>query len=90
MQTFLVHRTLDGDMRKSSIGQTRRASRRVEFGVRRHLSHGADALGDTANYDLSEELSKGQPSFLRVLPLQEPTKVKKTWTGVSATNATRR
>ena len=55
-QTLLVHGTLDGDMRKDTILQPRWTFGRIVFRVGVHLADWTDALSDTTNDDLSEEL----------------------------------
>ena len=56
-QTFLVHRTLDGDVRQYTILQSWRTSRGIILRVHMHLTNRTDALGDTSNNDLSKELA---------------------------------
>lgn len=56
VQTFLVNRTLDGNMGKDSILQTWRAVCRKELGILGHLAHRTDALRKTANDHLSKKL----------------------------------
>lgn len=60
VQPFLVDRTLDRDMWKSSILETRRAVRRKEFGVLGHLANRPNALCETADNDLSKKLNTGE------------------------------
>lgn len=56
LQPFLVDRTLNRDMGKGSVLDTRRAVCREEFGVLGHLANRTNALCETADNDLGEKL----------------------------------
>lgn len=58
LQPFLVDGTLDRDMGKSPVLETRRAVGREEFGVLGHLANRTNALRETADNDLSEKLTR--------------------------------
>ena len=57
-QTFLINRTLDGDVRKVLASDSGRSTSRVELGVDVHLSDWTKQLRQTSNDDLSEEESE--------------------------------
>ena len=65
VQTFLVDRALDSDMRKDSISKARRRLGGVVSGVGLHLSYRADNLRNATDDDLSEELGEDTASQRR-------------------------